>query len=137
MTGSPGARSPGRYPGLRRRTVLDLRPLRPAGAAVVGAALALPRLPGSPGVPCPLRTLTGWPCPLCGTTRSVTAAARGHLAEALALNPAGVALLVAAAVVLIARRPTTVTVPGWAPAAAVALLWAYQLGRAAPAWGSG
>ena len=115
----------------RRLTVVELRPLRPAAAALLGAALALPLVPGSPGVPCPLHTLTGVPCPLCGTTRSVTATVRGRVAEALALNPAGVALVAAAVVLLVVRRPSALSVPAWAPPAAVALLWAYQLGRAA------
>lgn len=118
-------------PAPRRRTVVDLRPLRLAGAALLGAALALPLVPGSPGVACPLHTLTGVPCPLCGTTRSVTATVRGRVAEALALNPAGVALVIAAVALLLLRRPSTVSVPAWAPPAAAALLWAYQLGRAA------
>jgi hypothetical protein len=116
--------------GVRRRTVVDLRPLRPAGAALLGAALVLPLLPGSPGVPCPLHTLTGVPCPLCGTTRSVTATVRGRVGEALALNPAGVALVVAAVALLFLPRASTTSVPAWAPPAAVAVLWAYQLGRA-------
>lgn len=131
MDAAPTAGGPSAAPAGRRRTVVDLRPLRPVGAAVLGAALALPLLPGTPGVPCPLRTLTGVPCPLCGTTRSVTATVRGRLAEALALNPAGVAVVLAAVALLLARRPSTLTVPAWAPPAAVALLWAYQLGRAA------
>lgn len=37
--------------------------------------------------PCPFRTLTGIPCPTCGSTRALLALARGHLLEALASNP--------------------------------------------------
>jgi hypothetical protein len=57
--------------------------------------------------PCPFRTVTGLPCPLCGGTRSVVLAVHGQ-AEFWALNPvvplalaalvvAGVAILVAGA----------------------------------------
>lgn len=133
-TGSPGP--PGRSPTTaaplpeRRRTVVDLGPLRAAGAAMVGVALLLPLLPGPVGVACPLRSLTGIPCPLCGATRSVVAAVHGRWAEALALNPAGVAAVVAAAVLVVIRRPASLAVPSWAPPAALALLWSYQLWRA-------
>ncbi|MFP5377580.1 MAG: DUF2752 domain-containing protein [Acidimicrobiia bacterium] len=121
----PAAPGPG-----RGRTVVDLGPLRAAGAAMVGAAVVLPLLPGPVGVACPLRSLTGIACPLCGATRSVVAAVHGRWAEALALNPAGVAAVVAAAVLVVVRRPASLAVPSWAPPAALAVLWAYQLWRA-------
>jgi hypothetical protein len=39
------------------------------------------------GVPCPFRMLTGWDCPLCGSTRLGAAAIHGHLLEAFWFNP--------------------------------------------------
>ena len=36
---------------------------------------------------CPLRTLTGIPCPTCGGTRAAAALARPDLRAALAMNP--------------------------------------------------
>lgn len=39
---------------------------------------------------CMMRSITGVPCPSCGTTRSVTALAQGQLAEALWWNPLGI-----------------------------------------------
>ena len=46
---------------------------------------------------CPLRTLTGIPCPTCGGTRAIVAAARGDWIAALRFNPmlgiAGIALV--------------------------------------------
>ncbi|MBK9139339.1 MAG: DUF2752 domain-containing protein [Verrucomicrobia bacterium] len=36
---------------------------------------------------CTTRSLTGVPCPFCGSTRTLMAAARGDLATAAALNP--------------------------------------------------
>lgn len=39
------------------------------------------------GLPCPLRSLTGWECPLCGATRMGSALLHGDLASAFADNP--------------------------------------------------
>lgn len=36
---------------------------------------------------CPLREMTGMPCPFCGSTRAFAALARLELGEALRLNP--------------------------------------------------
>ena len=63
--------------------------LRTAAALLVGCAAVRAAIPGEPGLACPLRTLTGVPCPLCGMTTSVTAAIQLHPVEALAANPAG------------------------------------------------
>ena len=111
------------------RTV-DLGPLRRLGAAMLGVGLLRPLLPGPSGVACPLRSLTGVPCPLCGMTTSVTEAVHLRLPEAVAANPGGVLLVLAAMVLLVVRRPRSVVVPPWAPAAVVVLVaaaWADQL----------
>ena len=42
--------------------------------------------PGAP-VLCPLRAVTGVPCPSCGLTRALAHLERGHLAEAVRLHP--------------------------------------------------
>lgn len=36
---------------------------------------------------CAFKLLTGYPCPTCGGTRAVDAAARGHFSQAIYLNP--------------------------------------------------
>ena len=41
--------------------------------------------------PCPFRTLTGWLCPGCGSTRAMHALLHGHLIQALGLNAFAVA----------------------------------------------
>ena len=61
-------------------------------------------------VVCPLKRLTGVPCPTCGTTRACLAMLRGDVRAAFALQPFAVAL-----------------VSGVAPAL---LLWAAAAGRA-------
>jgi hypothetical protein len=40
-----------------------------------------------PGALCPLRRLTGVPCPLCGSTTVFMEAGAGHWTQALAANP--------------------------------------------------
>jgi Protein of unknown function (DUF2752) len=62
--------------------VRDLRVagLLAAGTAVVGSALDL-------GTLCPLRRATGVPCPLCGLTTGVWAAAHADLPTAVASHP--------------------------------------------------
>ncbi|MHB8463935.1 MAG: DUF2752 domain-containing protein [Acidimicrobiales bacterium] len=82
---------------------VDVTGLRFAGVAMVGLGLALPLLPHNPGLPCPLRTLTGVPCPACGLTTAVKATLSGHWGHAVAANPFGmIAVLVA---VLLVFRP--------------------------------
>jgi hypothetical protein len=56
------------------------------------------RHPGLPGLSCPLRALTGIPCPTCFLTRATAAALNGELGEAFqwhAFGPAAAALLLA------------------------------------------
>jgi len=65
-------------------------------AAAVAALAALCLLdPGQSGLfpPCPLRYLTGWYCPGCGSLRAMHQLLHGNLAAAWALNPMMVLLL--------------------------------------------
>jgi len=108
--------------------VIDLRDARVAGAAMLVAGLALPALPGHPALACPLRTVTGVPCPLCGMTTSVEDTLHLHVGTALAANPAGIAVVLAAAV-LVLWRPAQASVPRFAPLAALAAMWLFELHR--------
>jgi hypothetical protein len=70
-------------------------------AAVAAAALVVSRLHAAhdPGVLCPLRRLTGIPCPLCGSTTVFIELGAGNVARAVLANPvtfAGMAGLVVA-----------------------------------------
>ena len=116
-----------------------------AAAAIVPAAIAYPAVHAATGFApvCPLREVTGVPCPFCGGTTAATALADGRLAEAVAANPfvpalalvlAGVLLLVAARVLGLAAPPrswprdrqrTGALVAG----ALVTASWVFQLGR--------
>jgi len=92
----------------------------------VGAVAA--RLPAVPGPPCPLRLLTGVPCPLCGSTTSVRTVLGGDPVAALAVSPVGVAAVIAA-VVLLVWRPARVRVPWVVALVLLAGSWLYQLSR--------
>jgi hypothetical protein len=138
--------------------------LRLRGAAVGGSALAILALAwaldpapagygthrqlGLPG--CRFLAETGYPCPTCGMTTSVSAAARGRLAAAWYAHPAGLAIvagllaalavggfeLVTGADVLRRVRPR----PAWALVVAAVVLggWAWMLlsGLAGGRWPS-
>jgi hypothetical protein len=99
-----------------------------ASAVLLTAGVVLPELPGEPGLACPLRTLTGIPCPLCGMTTAVEAAVRLQLEDAVAVNPAGV-IAVAAAIAVLVLRPTRLRI--WAPLVYVTLasMWVFELAR--------
>ncbi len=113
----------------RTSHAVDLEELRFAGGVMLAAAALLPLLPGDAGLPCPLRTLTGTPCPLCGMTTSVTAATRLRLGEAVAANPAGLVAVVLAVALLVMRPRGVVALPAWLVATALAAMWVFQLAR--------
>ena len=90
--------------------------------------------------PCIFRSLTGVPCPSCGTTRAAMAFLDGDLISAFAANPlaaaAGLLFVVGAplaALWSIARWPVPVLptpLPGWMRIGAVALIagnWLYVI----------
>lgn len=95
---------------------------------MLAAAVVLPVLPGHPGLECPLRRLTGVPCPLCGMTTSVEASVRLHLGRALAANPGGIALVLVALFV-IAFRPAQIRIPAVLPMLVLGALWLFELHR--------
>jgi hypothetical protein len=111
-----------------RRLELDPADLRGASAVMLGAGAVLPLLPGHPAFACPLRRLTGIPCPLCGMTTSVEDTVRLHFHAALAANPGGL-LAVSIAIVLLMLRPRRLLVPTLLPPLVLAAMWAFELHR--------
>jgi Protein of unknown function (DUF2752) len=117
-----------RRPAVVRMVALDPTDLRTSGAVMLGAAIALPLLPGHPGLECPLRRFTGVPCPLCGMTTSVEDGVRLHLGRAFLANPGGLAAI-AAAVLLLVLRPQRLRVPTLLPPFVLSVLWLFELHR--------
>ncbi|MFK0195477.1 DUF2752 domain-containing protein [Kitasatospora sp. NPDC090308] len=79
---APRRRAAGTGPGAALRVLL--RAAVVAGAAV---AAAVAHDAHDPGVLCPLRLLTGVPCPLCGSTTVFVEAGHGRWGAALLANP--------------------------------------------------
>ena len=115
-------------PVVVRMLALEPSDLRTSGAVMLGAAAVLPFLPGHPGIACPLRTLTGVPCPLCGMTTSVEDGVRLHLGDAVAANPGGL-VAIAVAVFLLVVRPRRFRIPVLLPYVALSGLWLCELHR--------
>lgn len=111
-----------------RSLELDVQDLRSASIVLLGAAVFVPMLPGHDELTCPLRAITGVPCPLCGMTTSVTNAVRLDLHEAVAANPAGVVAMVAA-ILLLTLRPRRLSLPAALVPLALAAMWVWQLVR--------
>jgi hypothetical protein len=61
--------------------------LRCAAAAAAAVTVAVLHDVHDPGVLCPLRRLTGVPCPVCGSTTVFIEAGHGHWLAALTANP--------------------------------------------------
>lgn len=104
----------------------------PVVGRVVGLVVALvtlvPLVPGYPGVTCPLRALTGVPCPFCGTTTSFKELFHLDVAGSLAANPIGVMAVIALIAIFFSRR-LHIRVPLLLLIGLPAILWLYQLHR--------
>ena len=122
-------------------------PERIGGFGVLaGAAAAVwPVFTGRTGValPCPLRTLTGVPCPACGLTTAAVALVRGETGAAFGANPLifGLAALAVAVGPLVALRAVGVLKNpdpwsatrrrrmGWLTGLLAVASWLFQLHR--------
>ncbi len=115
-----------------------------AGAAAIGAVYPMIMAhTGGQGLPCPLRTLTGVPCPFCGLTTATVALTHGEWATAAKTSPLAylaAILVVGTAPVLVARVLGVAPLPRPVSRVArrrvsrvmivvVALSWLFQLHR--------
>jgi hypothetical protein len=108
-------------------TTFSTREARVVGGAMLGVAAVRPLVPFEFVPPCPLRMITGIPCPLCGMTRGVTALVHGELGHALTLNPGSYAVVGLAILLLVQWRARRWVVPVWAIVTMLAVLWTWQL----------
>jgi hypothetical protein len=115
-----------------------------AAAGMVGAVYPMIMAhTGGQGIPCPLRTLTGVPCPFCGMTTATVALTHGEWGVAAQTSPLAylvAALVVGTAPLLVARATGQAGSPRpWSAAARkrtsriaaviVAASWVFQLHR--------
>lgn len=96
---------------------------------MLALGLALPLLPHHPGLPCPLRTVTGVPCPLCGMSTAVERGLTGHVSAAIAANPFGLVAIAVAVVLLVRPQRQTLQIPAAVVVCALAASWAWELRR--------
>jgi Protein of unknown function (DUF2752) len=108
-------------------TKFDLREVRIAGAAMLGIAAVRPLVPFEFVPPCPLKTVTGIPCPFCGMTRGVTSLVHGDFAHALLMNPASFLAVALAVLLLVQWKTKKVVIPVWVIAVVMAVMWSWQI----------
>jgi hypothetical protein len=96
---------------------------------MVGLGVVLPLLPHNPGLACPLRTMTGVPCPLCGMTTSVKAGLAGHVGSSIAANPFGIVAIVVAVVLLLRPRTQQIRIPVAVLIGCALASWSWELRR--------
>ena len=108
---------------------VDVRRLRKPAAIFLAGGLVLAHLPATVGLPCPMRSLTGVPCPFCGVTTSVRDTFAGHLRAGLAAAPLGLLLIAAAIVIALRLGPARVKFLLPIVIAAVAAEWSFELLR--------
>jgi hypothetical protein len=118
----------GHTPLWRRIVLLDLPLVGRVVGLLVALATLIPLVPGYPGITCPLRALTGVPCPFCGTTTSCRELLQMDIPASFLANPVGILTIAALFFIAFARRPH-LRVPVLLLIGLPAVLWVFQLHR--------
>ena len=112
---------------------LPLGPLRWLVVGCIGLAAVGFVLPFSPIPPCPLLTITGVPCPLCGMTRSARAIMRLDLSSSLQFQPFGVVAFLCGVIILAlwviprTRAVSVIRIPVAVVVAVIAGSWIWNI----------
>ncbi|CAB4614017.1 unannotated protein [freshwater metagenome] len=119
---------------IRRSLTIPLEPMRwlvvgCLGIALLGLVMPFPVFP-----PCPMLTVTGVPCPMCGMTRSVRSFSVGDIDASIRYQPFGIiAAIVGIGVLALWATPTTrrivsVRIPVVIAVSCVAGSWIWNIG---------
>jgi hypothetical protein len=112
---------------------VPLGPLRWLVVGCLGLAAVGLVLPFSPIPPCPLLTITGVPCPLCGMTRSARSVLRFDLSSSLQYQPFGLLAFLCGLIILAlwaipkTRAVSVIRLPVAAVVAVVAVSWVWNI----------
>jgi hypothetical protein len=108
---------------------IDVRRLRKPAAIFLAGGLLLAHLPAGWGLPCPMRALTGVPCPFCGATTSVRDTLGGHVRAGFLTAPLGLVLIVAAFAITLRLGPGNVRILRPLVIGGVLAEWCFELFR--------
>ena len=108
---------------------IDTGRSRQIAIGLAGISFGLAHLPASVGLPCPLRSLTGVPCPFCGMTTALRALGGGHVANSLQAAPLGMILVLVVLLMAIRRANPPLRVPVWYLLTPITAEWLYELTR--------
>ena len=119
---------------IRRSLTIPLEPMRwlvvgCLGIALLGLVMPFPVFP-----PCPMLTVTGVPCPMCGMTRSVRSFSVGDIDASIRYQPFGIIAAVVGIGVLAlwatptSRRISSVRIPVVIAVSCVAGSWIWNIG---------
>jgi len=108
---------------------VDLRRLQKPALVLLAGGLVLAHLPTGWGLPCPMRSLTGVPCPFCGVTTSVRDALGGHVRAGFKAAPLGLVLIAAGVAIALRLGPANIRVLRAVLILVIAAEWCYELYR--------